>query len=232
MAKPPSKRRGITLDPRADTAAPLDLMTFQSAAFPAAAPTSAPAGAAPAAMPELVDQLRRMRDDLDARWKAQETQTQQQREQIALQTRQLQYLEKSRRSTARLGGLLTMLVLVGIAALGFHGWLRVQDLASHMSRVNASVDHITPELQALHGRLTNLESGMGRMDSTIASLREEVSQVHSDLGSPRNTAGSMPTTQGAERADRGGTRQVAHTQRREASPISDPFRRMHPMRPW
>ena len=117
MAKPPSKRRGISLDPRADTAAPLDLMTFQSEDFPAAVPTSAPAGAAPAAMPELVDQLRRMRDDLDARWKAQENQLQQQREQIALQTRQLQSLEKSRRSTARFPRLIRGSTELGLLAI-------------------------------------------------------------------------------------------------------------------
>ena len=232
MAKPPSKRRGISLDPRADTAAPLDLMTFQSAAFPAAAPALGSPSARPAGMPELVAELRRMSDDLDTRWKAQEEQLQQQREQIGLQTRQLQSLEKSRRSAARLGSLLAIVALVGIAALGFQGWLRFQDLASNTSRMNASLGQVTMELQALQGRLTDLDSGMGQMDSTIAALREEVSQVHSELGSLGTTVDRMPTNQGAERANRSGTRQVAHTPRREASPIPDPFRRMHPMRPW
>ena len=85
MAKPPSKRRGINLDPRADTAAPLDNMTFQTADFPANPPASPPVGAAPAAMPEVLTELRRMSADLDTRWQHQEKQLRQQREQLEQQ---------------------------------------------------------------------------------------------------------------------------------------------------
>ena len=120
MAKPPSKRRGINLDPRADTAAPLDRMAFQTADFPATTATSPPAGTAPEAMPEVLAQLRQMSADLDNRWQHQEKQLRQQRqqleeqrEQIAQQTRQLHSLAQARRSTARLGVLLSLLLGCG-----------------------------------------------------------------------------------------------------------------------
>ncbi len=239
MAKPTNKRRGINLDPRADTAAPLDKMTFQTADFPATAPTAPPAGAAPTAMPEVLGQLRRMSSDLDTRWQRQEQQLrqqrqqlEQQRDQIAQQTRQLSSLEQARKSTARLGVLLTLLAVVGISALGFHGWPRLQEVAGNLSRVNTGVNGIAPELQAIQGQLTYLDSGMGQMRGTIASLREEVSGLHSDLGSLRKAVDRAPPDQSSEQADSGATRQVAHTLRREPSATSARYQRIHPMRPW
>jgi septal ring factor EnvC (AmiA/AmiB activator) len=239
MAKPPSKRRGINLDSRADTAEPLDRMTFQTADFPASAPTSPPAGAAPTAMPEVLAQLRRMSADLDSRWQHQEEQLrqqrqqlEQQREQIAEQTRQLRSLEQARRSTARLGFLLTLLAVVGVSALGFHGWPRLQEVAGNLSRVNTGVSDIAPELQAMQGQLTYLDSGMGQMRGTIASLREEVSGLHSELGSLRSAVNRVPPDQSADQAASSATRQVAHSLGQEPGAMSTQYRRMHPMRPW
>ena len=236
MAKPPSKRRGINLDPRADTAAPLDKMTFQSAEFPTTAANLPPADDAPAAAPEVLTELRRISADLDTRWQHQEQQLrqqlEQQRDQIAQQTRQLQSLEQARRSTARLGILLTLLVVAGISALGFHAWPRVQEFAGNLSRVDTGVSGIAPELQAMQGQLTYLDAGMGEMRGTIASLRDEVSGLHAELGSLRKTTDRMPPEAGAEATDSDATRQVAHTLGQEPTATRARYQRMHPLRPW
>jgi septal ring factor EnvC (AmiA/AmiB activator) len=236
MAKPPSKRRGINLDPRADTAAPLDKMTFRSAEFPATAATLPSAGDAPTAVPEVLTELRRMSADLDTRWQHQETQLrqqlEQQRNQIAQQTRQLRSLEQARRSTARLGTLLTLLAVAGISALGFHAWPGLQEVAGNLSRVNTGVSGIAPELQAMQGQLTYLDSGMGEMRGTITSLREEVSGLHAELGTLRKTVDRAPPKEAAGAADSGATRQVAHTLGRDPNATNARYQRMHPLRPW
>ena len=115
MAKPPSRRRGIMLAPRADTAGPLTDLAPQptvAASDPAAADTDSTDGS-PTEAPELLDQLRRLIAGQEEQLRQQSQQLELQRQQIARQARPL---------TARLGVSLATLALAGIAALGYHLW--------------------------------------------------------------------------------------------------------------
>lgn len=239
MAKPPTKRRGISLDTRADTATPLDEMSFQTGEFPPAPVTAGGAGATSSEAPELLAELHRLGAEFEDRWRHQQKQLQQQlehlelqREQIAEQTRQLQSLRQARRSSARMGVLLTALVVAGLSALGFHTWPRLQAHAGKVTSVNADVSRIRPELQALHGRLDDLDQDIGQMGEAVASLRAEVTEVRSDLGSLRIAVDAPATNANAVASESGPGLQVAHTLPREAALARDPYRRMYPARRW
>jgi prefoldin subunit 5 len=248
MAKPPSKRRGITLGPRADSAAALDRLSIQPAPSISLAPDQTrpdPETAdgdpevAAESMSEQVVELRRMNADLDSRWRrqAEQLQTQlqqleQQRDQIARQARQLHALEQTRQTSGRLGVLLGLLALAGAAALGFHTWPRLQDVAADLNRMSTGVAQLAPQLQALGRQVTALTSDMGQMGSSAASLREDVSSVRSDLGSLRQAVNASSEGKGAVQADAGGKRRAAYTVPRNATTMSNPYRGMRPMMPW
>lgn len=248
MAKPPSKLRGITLGARLDSAASLDPLSVQPAASlshtsdqtrSAAETAAGDPGATEVTMPEQFVELLRMNADLDIRWRHQAEQLQkqlqqleQQRDQIALQTRQLQALEQTRQTSGRLGVLLALLALSGVAALGFHTWPQLQDVAGDVTRVSAGVGQLGPQLQAVRGQVTSLASDMGQMGSAMASLRDDVSGVRSDLGSLRQTVDTLPEKRGVVQADAGGTRGAAHTLPRNATTMNNPYWAMRPRMPW
>ncbi len=249
MAKSPSKRRGITLGARADSAASLDLLSVRPAASVSRSPDQTPSavesaggdpGASPETMPDHLVQLRRMNADLDSSWWRQAEQLQkqfeqleQQRDQIALQTLQLQALGQARQRSGRLRVLLTLLILAGMGALGFHTWPRVQDLAGDLNRVATGAGQLAPQLQAVREQvtsLTSLTSDLGQMGSTVAALREDVSGVRSDVGSLRRTVDTLRDDKGAVQA--GATRTAAHTLPRNATTMVNPYRGMRPGMPW
>jgi prefoldin subunit 5 len=248
MAKPPSKRRGITLGRLTDSAASLDLLSVQPAPYVpitsdqprcAAETAGGDPGAAPAAMAEQLDQLRRVNADLDTCWQRQADelrkqlqQVEQQREQIALQARTLQALEQTRQTSGRLGVLLTLLTLAGVAALGFHSWPRLQETAGALNRLSTGVSHLAPELQAVRAQVTSLTSHMGQMGSAMASLREDITGARSDLGSLRRAADALPDGKGAVQADANGTRSAARTMPPNATTMNNPYWPMRPRMPW
>jgi outer membrane murein-binding lipoprotein Lpp len=248
MAKPPSKRRGITLGPRADGAAALERLHARTTS--SLSPTSHQNGpdaeaagneqaAAPTALLQQLDQLRIRDADRDIRWQRQVEQLQdqlrqleEQREQIALQARQLQVLAQTRQSSGRLGALLALLSVAGVAALGFHTWPRLQDVAGDVSRLNAGVSQLAPQLQAVRGEVSALTGDMHQMGGVLASLRQDVSGVRSDLGSLRPTVDTAPVKKGPAQANAGAKRNADHPLPRNATTMSGPYWAMRPRMPW
>lgn len=231
MAKPPSKRRGIALDSRADTVGPLVHITNQSgvsepdSSVPASSGAD-PAGVSPTTMADLVEQLQRMNAEQDARLLRLEEQV---RRQLTLQQEQI---TRQTRPPAARGPLLAMLVLVGVAALGYHLWPRLQILAGGLNRVSADVNRIAPELQAVREQVASLGSGMGQMAGTMTSVKDDVSNVRSDLSSLRRTVDSLPSELKSARTAGGGAGNTIPTQPRNASLMNDPFRRTQRRMPW
>jgi len=219
MAKSPVKRRGISLDPRADTAGPLTELTSRTSE------SDSPE------LGELLDALRQLGSDQDARWQRQEERLQQQlhqlqhqQEQIARQSRQLQALEKARREAGRRGALLAVLALVSVAALGYHAWPRVQGVAGELARARTDLNRVAPELQAVRQQLA---SDLGHVSGTMTSVRQDVSGVRSDLASLRKTVDGLPARGDGEQAD-----SATQLLPRDASATADPYRGMRPRMPW
>jgi hypothetical protein len=222
MARLANKRRGITLGPRTDSAATLDLLGAKPAATDKTPPAGETAGGAPGAgadaMPEQLVQLQRANADLDMR--------------LRHQAEQLRALEQNRRTSRRRGVLLSLLALACVAALGFHTWPQIQDLAGDVNRAYTSLGQIAPQLQSVRGRVTSLTSDLGQMGSAMASLREDVSDVRSDLGSLRQATITVPEGNGAMQANVGGTRSIAHALPGNATTMRNPYRTTRPRMPW
>jgi len=242
MAKPPSKRRGITLGPRADSAVSRELLGITQEA---SASTSATSDQKPfdtetlETMQEQLAELRRMNTDLDTRWRLdvekleeQLRRMEQQRDEIMLQASELQTLQRESQASRRLGILVALLALTGVAALGFHTWPQLQYVAGDLNRVSTGVGQLAPQLQAVRGQVTSLTSDMRQMDGSMASLREDVSGVRSDLGSLRRTVDPLPESKGAVQASVGAERSAAHSLPRNATTMSNPYWAMRPMRRW
>jgi len=222
MAKPANKRRGITLGPRSDSAAALDLLGVRPAeterARSAGEADGGDAGAPAETLPEQLVQLQRANAELDMR--------------LRRQAEQLRSLEQNRRSSRRLGVLLSVLALVSIAALGFHAWPKIQDVTGDLNRAYTSLGQMAPQLQTVRGQLDSLTSELGQMGSTMASLREDVSGVRSDLGSLRQNTVALRDRNGAVQASNGGTRSVAHALPGNATTMRNPYRTTRPGMPW
>ena len=130
MGKSPSKRRRNTLGERAGSPDSFELLTPDPAP-PASLPTvPTPSGADRGGdEPGVRDEravLRRENADLDARWRRQADQIQeqlaaltQQCEQLALQTARLQALAQRRQGAGRAGVLLALMSLSAVVALGY-----------------------------------------------------------------------------------------------------------------
>lgn len=248
MAKAPSKRRGITLGPRAQDASSIELLTGRPSVAgsltsnPPASPIGTEvgdAGADPDGMTGELARLGRMSVDLDIRWRRQAEQLREhlqrlehQGEQLAAQSRQLQALEQAPQTPGRLGVLLSLLPLAAVAALGFHTWPRLQEVAADLSHVSADVRHLAPDLQAVRLQVSSLTSEVGKVGSTMASLRENISGVRSDVGSLRQTVGTLPKVRDAVAADATGARGVAHAFPRQVAVMTQPYWAVRPMMPW
>lgn len=248
MAKALSKRRGITLGPRVGSAASLEELSAQMAASLSPTPGQTPfaveadgvdPGAEPKAVKAGLEEHRRRDAELDIRWRRQDEQLQtqlrqleEQREQIALQARQLQALEQNRRKSARIGVLLSLMTLSAVAALGFHTWPPLQEVASDLSRVSLGLGQLAPQVQAVRGEMTALTSDLGQMGGTMTSLRKDVSDLRSDLGFLRQAVHTLPESKGPVQADTGVRRGAAQTLPRTATTMGSPYRGMRPMMPW
>lgn len=246
MAKAPSKRRGITLGSRADSVTALDLLYRPPApsATPAADPTrpdpeAAGQSGAAAEMSGQVDELRRLNADLENRWRKQvddiERQLQQldqQRDQIARQSRELLALEQRRAASGRVGALLALLAFAGVAALGVHGWPWLRGVAEDFDRMSAGVAELAPQLQAVRGQVTALGSDEGQMDGAMASLREDVAGVRSDLSSLRRAVDTLSEGKGAAPTNVADRRGSATTWPYNATTMTSPYRTGRPMMPW
>lgn len=248
MARAPSKRRGITLGPRAGSAASLEGLSAQMSAPASSAqdrassavePTDKELGPYSELLLERIESLRRWNAVLESRWlqQAEELQTQMrqmeaQREEIALQARQLQTFVQARRTSRRLGLLLSLLCLVGVGALVFHTWPRLQGLASDIRQVNLRVGRLAPQVQVLRGDVTALNADLGRVASNMESLRQDVSQVRSELGSLRQAVDTPPGGKGQVQADTGGRWGLAQTSPRAATTTGNPYRGVRPIMPW
>jgi prefoldin subunit 5 len=245
MAKAPSKRRGITLGPRADQTASLEFLLGQPGVPGSPASDQAPGGpqAAPGTdadrMPPELAELRRLNADLDTRWQRHAEQLhehlqqlEQQRDQLALQGQQLQSLEQTRQSAGRLGVLLSLLALAGVSALGFHTWPQLQQVSADLSRVTADVRQLGPGLEAVRLQVASLTSDLGTVGSTVASLRQNVAGVRSDLGSLRRTVDTLPKSRGLMEADASGTGSPAQAIPRQVAVMAHPYWGARPMMPW
>jgi outer membrane murein-binding lipoprotein Lpp len=243
MANTPSKRRGISLDPRVDSTVSPDLLSGQPTHSQSSRSDQPPtetrtalddSGITPTMVARQVVALRRANADLRRRWRRQSEQLQrhlelleQQRDQIALQTLQLQALERGRKRSGRIGTLLALLLAVAAGALAFHHWPQVQELASDWNRMSARTDQLAPELQAMRGQLATLSTDMGRMGGAITSLKEDVSGVRVDLGAMREDVDTAKAQ--ARSGDAGSTRRGVP---QDATTMSNPYRGMHPRMPW
>lgn len=247
MAKAPSKRRGITLGPRADRAIALDLLNVPPP--PSLTPESDP----PSPAPEVADQrngpatpmmaqldaLRRLNAELDSRWREQSEQIERQRHQleqqrdaIARQTRALLALEQRRAASSRVGALLALLTLVGVAALGLHGWPWLRGVAEDVNRVSSGVAELAPQLQAVRGQMAALSVDAGPMDNAMAALREDVAGMRSDLGALRRTVDTLSEVKGTLPAKAGDRRSTANTRPHNATTMTNPYWTARPMMPW
>ena len=184
---------------------------------------------------EQLSELRRMNAELDARLRRQAEQLQQleqQRDQIALQTRQFQARGGGRQKSGRLGVLLALLALTGVAAVGFHTWPQLQYVAGDLKRVNSDVVQLEPRLESVSGKVSSLTSDMEQMDSTVASLRVDVSGVRSDLRALGPVATNLPERKDSVRTGTAGKRRAYGTVTRKAIAVRYPYRAMYPSRPW
>lgn len=247
MAKAPSKRRGITLGARADKAIPLELLSVPPP--PSLTPEPGPPSPAPEAADERdvtaapmmaqLDALRRLNAELDSRWRQQSEETERQRHQleqqrdaIARQTRALLALEQRRAASNRVGALLALLTLVGVGALGLHGWPWLRGVAEDVHRVSSGVAELAPQLQAMRGQMAALSVDAGPMDSAMAALREEVAAVRSDLGALRRTVDTQSEVKGALPAKAGERRSTASTRPHNATTMTNPYWTARPVMPW
>jgi septal ring factor EnvC (AmiA/AmiB activator) len=248
MARPPSKRRGIALGPRADSAASLDRLNAQCRVAdssmadqtePAVRTAGGETGTTPNAILEQLDRLRlgdAERDaqlrELGARLHDQLRQLEDQRDQLAQQSRQLQALTQTRGTPGRLGVLLALMAVAGVAALGYHTWPRLQDVAGGMSRLSTSVAQLAPQLQSVGGEVTVLTAEMQQAAGVLASLRHDLAVARSDLGSLRQTVDALPERKGPVQVDAGARRGDPATLPRNATTMSNPYWAMGPRRPW
>jgi TolA-binding protein len=171
MARPPGKRRGITLGARADSASALDLLNVQPEASVVTTGNrrgvdSSTAGgdsnATSEGLSEQLSELRRISAELEVLGTTQAEQLRQlgqQRDQIALQIRQLEARGQTPRTSGRLGILLTLLALVGAAAFGFHNWPRLQTLAGDLADVSRDLVQLAPDLRGVRGEVGSLKPG-------------------------------------------------------------------------
>lgn len=248
MAKPPSKRRGIKLGARADSAAALELLNApQSDSVTAESDgnSSLPetgdgqASATPKMMKEQLAELHRLGADLDLYWQRQLDQMQeqslqleQQRTEIAQQTRQLQALKQTQQRSRRLGVLLSLLAVTGLAAAGFHTWPRLQDLAGEWNRVSTGVVRLAPQLEVVHGQVASLTSDMDQIGSDVTTLRKDVSEIRSDAGSPSRVAAAVHEGRPVTKAKAAIARTAVYTVPRDRSSATYPYWTMRRMRPW
>jgi hypothetical protein len=250
MAKAPTKRRGITLGARADNPAALDLLNVEqpvtSSIDPAPDQARAPAdgaGADPSVvldgLREQLADLRRMNAELDSHWQARADRQQEQLRQIerecdeiAAQAARLQALAQSRRRPGRLGVLLSLLAVVGVAALGFHTWPRVQEVAGELNRVSTGVAELAPKLHSVRGELSALSSEMGQMGTAVASLREDVSGARTELGSLRQVAAGSSEKKPRVQAAASPRPAVARASYPGPAAAANPYRVVRPMMRW
>jgi len=251
MAKPPSKRRGITLGHLNDGGAALDAFKPQPAAsVPLGSDRPCgPAGLrggdseiAAAPLAEQILQLTHMNAELGRQWQRQaealQTQMQElerQREQIARQARQLQTLEQGRHASRRVGVLLTLLILSGSALVASHTWPRLQEVVVELDRLGMAVTQIAPQLQGVRGDVASIASRMGQigqMGSAVAALRDEVSAVHSDLGAVRQAMDARPDHRSAVQADAGGARSLSQAVPHTATTVNNPYWASRQRMPW
>jgi len=247
MAKPPSKRRGIKLGARADSAAALELLNApQSDSVTASDDNSSlpdtgdgQASATPEMMKEQLAELHRLGADLDLYWQRQLDQMQeqarlleQQRTEIAQQTRQLQALKQNHQRSRRLGVLLSLLAVTGLAAAGVHTWPRLQDLANDWNRVSTGVVQLAPQLEVVHGQVASLTSDMDQIGSDVTTLRKDVSEIRSDAGSPSRVAAAVPEGKPVAKTKAAIARTAVYTVPRNRSSRAHPYWTMHRMRPW
>ena len=247
MARSPAKRRGITLGHLTESAASLDLLNAHADSTPVLSvrpPSDMEArdggsiGVAEALAREL-GHLQRINADLGARWRHQTVELQEQlrlleeqRNQITLQTRQLQALEQRRRSSGRLGFLMTLLVISGVSALGYHSWPSLQVAAGNLERLSAGVAVLAPAVRAVQGEVTSLSSRMGQMGSAMVSLEGDIAGTRSDLATLRKAADTSPDKNGAAQPDAEGLRHAAYTVPRNTTTASNPYWAMRPRMPW
>jgi hypothetical protein len=165
--------------------------------------------------------------DQEARWQRQEEQVQIQLRQLQLQEEQIARL--TRQLTRRRGTYFSLLALVGVAALGWHFWPRVQEVAQDLHRARANVSHVAPELRAVREQVNALTAYVGQMAGTMASVQTDIASVHSELGALRKTVDTPRSPVGTDTDGAGST---AHALPRNASAMNDPYRRRHPMMPW
>jgi prefoldin subunit 5 len=225
MAKPPSKRRGISLGATAETAGASELLNAQPAASapidpdgPVPQPGSQGSEPYPAeeTAAEGLAQLRSDYTDLDRRFREQLELLDEQRQRIAVQARQLQTLERqATRSAGRVGVLLALLALAAVGALGYYTWPELQHMQSDLSKTHAKVTQLTPQVQAVRGDLSSLASNLGEITTAVACLRQ---------GST-----ATPKPRGAAQAETGPAPAAAQTA--PANP-TNPYWAVRPMLPW
>lgn len=234
MAKSPSKRRGIQLGARAESADALALLNAPHS--DSRAPEN---DAAPEMMKEQLSELRRLGADLDLHWERQLDQLQeqsrqltQQRAAITQQSHQLQTLKKHQQSARRAAVLLSLLALTSVTAAGFHAWPRLQDLAGEWDRMSTGFVQLAPKLEAVHGQVDSLSSNMDQIGDNMMGIRKDVSEIRSQAASSTRVAANVPESEPVTKTTTASARTAVYTLPRNRSSRAHPYWNMHGMRPW
>jgi hypothetical protein len=244
MAKPPSKRRGITLNPKAGRDASPDLLGARLDACDGERRSDETAGAGPGlaqhTMEPPLDELRRISRHIDEHWEriARESERQMrrlehQRSEIALQLSQLENLQRRHKTTRRVGASVALLALAAAVGLSLPHWPQIKGSAEGLGRIITVVAGIQPQLQLLNEQLANLTTETERVGGAMASLREDFSRVHADVGALRQVVdGLSQQRQAASREDAATARRTAYTSSRTTGTRGSPYRAMRPPLPW
>lgn len=248
MAKPLAKRRGITLGPHDDSAAVLERLNPQGTTSDPSPSSQTALGAKTLGgdlaaivdgIAEQLDQLRLGDADRDARWHEQTQRLQDhlrgleaQRAQFAHELRQLQDSARTGKGAGRIGLLLALMAVAGVAALGHYTWPRLQGLAGDLDRLSQGVTALGPNLKAVGGELSALTADLQGMGDSLASLRTEVATARSDLGSLRHALDNSPRVKGPAQVETRARQGDPRALSRNATSMGNPYGAMRPGMPW
>jgi hypothetical protein len=248
MAKPPSRRRGITLNPRADLDASPDLLGARAQAPDTSGRDGTgqereAEGTGPDPVGQTIEQpleqLRRISRHIDEHWKriAEESERQwrqleQQRGEIALQLSQLQDLQRRHKTSRRVGASLALLTLATAVGLSLPHWHQIKGSAEGLSRTITGVAGIQPQLKLLNEQLANLTAETERVGGTMASLGEDFSRVHADVGALRGVVDTLSEHRHTASSEGAAPRRTAYTPTRSSATRGSPYRAMRPPLPW
>jgi hypothetical protein len=224
MAKTPSRRRGIMLAPRADTADSLTVLPGASAPLPEP-------GDSRAADPELLERLRHLHTEQQR----QERQLTELRDELAWQRGRWARLE--RRRAWRRGLALSLLAGIAAGILLLPRWPALQQFTAPLTALLQTrpdpLPVAAPAVPAQAGGVSRdqimaLALAMGRLSDTQTALHTELTTLRGELTDLGRTVAARPAPAATEPAAAGPGFGVPRT----ASAMNDRYRMRYPAMPW